>query len=153
VTPSYPRQSSTAIITIALLTGRSGYPISPAPEATKPPSMGGRSETTEAAPAAPAATSATTGLGASSATPTTPADEGVANQAGRAAPEPRLEEKAASQGPGPSRASLPPLLEILGRPVRITALPHPTADEAWVRVRETMIATLHNKVTRARATE
>jgi hypothetical protein len=30
--------------------------------------------------------------------------------------------------------------------------PHPNADEAWARVREAMIATLHDEVTRARAT-
>jgi hypothetical protein len=41
----------------------------------------------------------------------------------------------------------------LGRPLRITARPHPTIDEAWETVRETMIATLHDEVTRARATE
>jgi hypothetical protein len=41
----------------------------------------------------------------------------------------------------------------LRRPLRITTCPNPTADEAWARVRETMIATLHDEVTRARATE
>jgi hypothetical protein len=41
----------------------------------------------------------------------------------------------------------------LGRLLRITACPHPTADEAWERVLETMIPTFHDKVTRARATE
>jgi GrpB-like predicted nucleotidyltransferase (UPF0157 family) len=39
----------------------------------------------------------------------------------------------------------------LGRPLRIIADPHPNADEAWARVHETMIATLHDEVTRARA--
>jgi hypothetical protein len=41
----------------------------------------------------------------------------------------------------------------LGRPLRITALPHPTTDEAWERVQETTTTTLHDEVTRARATE
>jgi F0F1-type ATP synthase membrane subunit b/b' len=54
---------------------------------------------------------------------------------------------------GPSRALSPPLLEILGRPLRITADPHADVDEAWVRVRETMIATFQDEVTRARAIE
>jgi hypothetical protein len=81
--------------------------------------------------------------------PTTPADEGVANPAERAAPEPHPGGETASQGPGPTRASSPPLPKILGRPLRITMCHHPTADEAWTRVRETMITTLHDEVTRA----
>jgi hypothetical protein len=85
--------------------------------------------------------------------PTTPDDEGVANPAERVAPKPHPEGEAASQGPGPSIASSPPLPEILGRPLRITVCPHPTADKAWARVQETMIATLHDEVTRARAIE
>jgi hypothetical protein len=39
----------------------------------------------------------------------------------------------------------------LGRPLRIIA--DPNADEASARVHETMIATLHDEVTRARAAE
>jgi hypothetical protein len=38
----------------------------------------------------------------------------------------------------------------LGRPLRITTDPHVDADEAWVRVREAMVATFQDKVTRAR---
>jgi hypothetical protein len=60
----------------------------PAPETAEPPSVGSRSETTEAAAAAPAATSATTALGAPSATLAAPADKGVANPMERAAPSP-----------------------------------------------------------------
>jgi hypothetical protein len=41
----------------------------------------------------------------------------------------------------------------LGRPLRITEDPHADADEAWVRVREAMIATFQDEVTRARAVE
>jgi hypothetical protein len=41
----------------------------------------------------------------------------------------------------------------LGRHPRITARPHPTVDEAWERVRETMIATFRDEVTRAQAAE
>jgi hypothetical protein len=59
----------------------------------------------------------------------------------RAAPEPRPKGEMTSPEPGPSRASSPPLLEILGRPLRITVDPHANADEAWARVREAMIAT------------
>jgi hypothetical protein len=46
-----------------------------------------------------------------------------------------------SSEPSPSRASSPPLPEILGRPLRITADPHVDADEAWARVREAMVTT------------
>jgi hypothetical protein len=58
-----------------------------------------------------------------------------------------------SPEPGPSRASSPPLPEILGRPLRIIADPHANADEAWARVHEAMIATFQDEVTRARAIE
>jgi hypothetical protein len=124
-----------------------------ASKATEPPSTGGRSETMEVAPATPAATSMTTAPGASSAMPATPANEEVANPTERAASEPLLEGETTAQGPGPSRAPSPPLPEILGRHPRITTCPHPTADEAWERVQETMIPTFHDEVTRARAAE
>jgi hypothetical protein len=42
---------------------------------------------------------------------------------------------------------------ILGRPLRITADPHTNADEAWARVREAMVDTFQNEVTRARAVD
>jgi hypothetical protein len=45
------------------------------------------------------------------------------------------------------------LLEISRRPLRITADPHANADEACARVCETMVATLQDEVTRARAVE
>jgi hypothetical protein len=114
----------------------------PAPKTAEPPSPGGRSETTEAAPTAPAATSTSTTLGASSAMPVAPASERVANPMERAARQPHPVGETASQGAGPSRASLPPLPEILGRPLRIIADPHANTDEAWARAREAMIATL-----------
>jgi F0F1-type ATP synthase membrane subunit b/b' len=41
----------------------------------------------------------------------------------------------------------------LGRPLRITADAHIDADEAWVRVRDAMVDTFQNKVTRARAVD
>jgi hypothetical protein len=55
--------------------------------------------------------------------------------------------------PGLSRALSPPLLEILGRPLRITADPHTNADEVWARVHEAMVDTFQNEVTRARAVD
>jgi hypothetical protein len=48
---------------------------------------------------------------------------------------------------------LPPLPEILGRPLRITVDPHTNAAEAWARVREAMVDTFQNEVTRARAAD
>jgi chromosome segregation ATPase len=71
----------------------------------------------------------------------------------RAAPKPRTKGKMTSSEPGLSRAPSPPLPEILGRPLRITADPHTNADEAWARVREAMVDTFQNKVTRARAVD
>jgi F0F1-type ATP synthase membrane subunit b/b' len=41
----------------------------------------------------------------------------------------------------------------LGRPLRITADPHTNADEAWARVREAMVDTFQNEVTRARVVD
>jgi hypothetical protein len=41
----------------------------------------------------------------------------------------------------------------LGRPLRITVDPHTNADEAWARVREAMVDTFQNEVTRARAVD
>jgi hypothetical protein len=72
---------------------------------------------------------------------------------GEGSPEPHPEGEMASQGPGPSRASSPSLPEISGRPLRIITDPHTNADKAWARARETMIATLQDEVTRARAAE
>jgi hypothetical protein len=56
-----------------------------------------------------------------------------------------------STEPGPSRAPSPPLLEILGRPARITAEPH--AVDPWARVLAAMAGALRNKVARARTAE
>jgi hypothetical protein len=58
-----------------------------------------------------------------------------------------------SSEPGPSRALSPPLLEILGRPLRITVRPQPTANEAWETVRTTMDTTLWEEVTMPHAVE
>jgi hypothetical protein len=41
----------------------------------------------------------------------------------------------------------------LGRPLRITADPHASDDEAWARVHEAMITTFQDKVTRDHAVE
>jgi hypothetical protein len=71
----------------------------------------------------------------------------------REAPEPRTEGETTSSELGPSKAPSPPLPEILGRPLRITADPHTNTDEAWVRVHEAMVDTFQNKVTRARAVD
>jgi hypothetical protein len=71
----------------------------------------------------------------------------------RAAPEPRPEGETTSPEPVPSRALSPPLPKILGRPLRITTDPHANDDEAWARVREAMIATFQDEVTRDRAME
>jgi hypothetical protein len=71
----------------------------------------------------------------------------------RAAPEPRTKGKTTSSELGPSRAPSPTLPEILGRPLRITMDPHTNADEAWARVREAMVDTFQNEVTRARAVD
>jgi hypothetical protein len=54
---------------------------------------------------------------------------------------------------GATRAPSPPLPEILGRPLRITADPHTNADEEWARVSEAMVDTFQNKVTRACAVD
>jgi hypothetical protein len=70
-----------------------------------------------------------------------------------ATPEPRTEGKTTSSEPGPSRAPSPPLPEILGRPLRITADPHTDPDEVWVRVRDAMADTFQNEVARARAAD
>jgi hypothetical protein len=52
---------------------------------------------------------------------------------------------------GPSRATSPPLPEILGRPVRIAAEPH--AADPWARVLAAMTGALHDEVVRACAAE
>jgi hypothetical protein len=41
----------------------------------------------------------------------------------------------------------------LGRLPRITTRPHPSADEEWKRVWETLITTFRDKVNRAQAAE
>jgi hypothetical protein len=120
-----------------------------APEATEPPSMGGRSEAAEGASATPVAASSTTTPGESSATPATQAGMERANTAERAAPEPRTEGETAGQGPCPSSEPSPPLTEILGRLLRITAHPCPFADEEWERMREALFASFRDGVTRA----
>jgi hypothetical protein len=51
-----------------------------------------------------------------------------------------------STEPGPSRATSPPLLEILGRPTRIAAKPH--ATDPWARVLATMTGALRDEVIR-----
>jgi cell division septum initiation protein DivIVA len=56
-----------------------------------------------------------------------------------------------STEPGPSRASSPPLPEILGRPARIAAEPH--ADDAWSGVLAAMTSALQNEVAKARAAD
>jgi hypothetical protein len=56
-----------------------------------------------------------------------------------------------STEPGPSRATSPPLLEILGRPTRIAAEPH--AANPWSRVLAAMTGALHDEVVRVHAAE
>jgi F0F1-type ATP synthase membrane subunit b/b' len=58
-----------------------------------------------------------------------------------------------STEPGPSRASLPPLPEISGRPLRIATDPHTNADDAWARVLAAMTGTLQSEVAKARAAD
>jgi hypothetical protein len=76
-----------------------------------------------------------------------------ASTADETAPEPRLEEEVAIQEPGPSRASLPHLLEILGGLPRLTAHPRPSTDEEWERTQSTLFASYRAGITRARAAE
>jgi hypothetical protein len=52
----------------------------------------------------------------------------------RAASEPSTKRRTTSIEPRPSRASPPPLSEILGRPLRIAVDPHTNADDTWVGV-------------------
>jgi chromosome segregation ATPase len=54
-----------------------------------------------------------------------------------------------STEPGPSRASSPPLPEILGRPTRIVVEPH--ANDAWSGVLAAMTGALRSKVAKTRA--
>jgi hypothetical protein len=56
-----------------------------------------------------------------------------------------------STEPGPSRATSPPLPEILGRPARIAAEPH--AADPWARVLAAMTGALRDEVVRARAAD
>jgi vacuolar-type H+-ATPase subunit H len=67
------------------------------------------------------------------------------------APEPSSERRTTSTEPGPSRATSPPLPEILGRPTRIAAEPH--AADPWARVLAAMTDALRNEVVRARTAE
>jgi hypothetical protein len=69
----------------------------------------------------------------------------------RAAPEPSGEKRTASTKSGPSRAPLPPLLEILGRATRIAAEPH--AADPWAGVLAAMTGALRDEVVKARTTE
>jgi hypothetical protein len=66
-----------------------------------------------------------------------------------AAPEPSGEKGMTSHEPGPSRAPSPPLPEIMGRPARIAAEPHP--DDPWSGVLAAMTGALQNEVAKARA--
>jgi hypothetical protein len=77
----------------------------------------------------------------------------VAHSTERAALKPRTERRTTSTESGPSRASLPPLPEISGRPLRIAADPHTDTDDVWARVRDAMADTFQNEVARARAAE
>jgi hypothetical protein len=65
------------------------------------------------------------------------------------APEPRPKEEAATQEPGPSRASSPPLPEILGGLLRLTACLHPSADKELERTQSALFASYHDGITRA----
>jgi hypothetical protein len=65
------------------------------------------------------------------------------------APKPRPKEEATTQEPGPSRAPLPPLPEILGGLPRITVHPRPSADEEWDRTQSALFASYHDGITRA----
>jgi hypothetical protein len=53
--------------------------------------------------------------------------------------------------PGTSRATSPPLPEILGRPARIAAEPH--AADPWARVLVAVTGALRDEVVRARTAE
>jgi hypothetical protein len=97
--------------------------------------------TTGAALAAPSTASASSTPGAPSTAPTAPAGKRAAHSTERAALEPLTKGKTTSSEPGPYRAPSPPLLELLGRPLRITADPHTDADDVWARVRDAMADT------------
>jgi hypothetical protein len=66
---------------------------------------------------------------------------------------PSGERRTTSIEPGPSRASSPPLPEILGRPPRIAAEPHADADDAWTGVLAAMTGALRSRVAKARAAD
>jgi hypothetical protein len=65
----------------------------------------------------------------------------VAHSTEGAALEPCTKRRTTSTEPGPSRASSPPLPEILGRPLRIAMDPHTDADDMWAKVRDAMADT------------
>jgi F0F1-type ATP synthase membrane subunit b/b' len=71
----------------------------------------------------------------------------------RAAPEPITDRRTFSTELGPSRASSPPLPEILGRPLRIAVDPHANADDAWAGALTAITGAFWSKVTKARATD
>jgi hypothetical protein len=98
-------------------------------------------------------TSTTSTLDVPSATPATPAGARVAPSIERAAPEPSAERRTTSTKPGPSRASSPPLPEILGRPPRIAAESHTNADDAWMGVLAGVTGALRSEVAKARAVD
>jgi vacuolar-type H+-ATPase subunit H len=97
-----------------------------------------------AAPAVPSVASTTT-------TPEAPPAGTAAPPGSGIAPEPSSERRTTYTEPGPSRATSPPLLEILGRPARIAAKPH--AVDPWARVLAAMTGALRDKVVRARTAE
>jgi hypothetical protein len=57
-----------------------------------------------------------------------------------AAPEPRPKKEAATQEPGPSRASSPPLPEILEGLPGLTPCPRPSANEELERMQTALFA-------------
>jgi hypothetical protein len=77
----------------------------------------------------------------------------VAPSTERAAPEPSAERRTTSIEPGPSRASSPPLPEILGRPASIAVEPHANVDDVWTGVLAAMTGTLRSGVAKARAAD
>jgi hypothetical protein len=86
-------------------------------------------------------------------TPEAPPATPAAPTGARTAPSPHGERGATSIELGPSRASLPPLPEILGRPPRIATEPHTDEDDAWTGVLAAMTGALQSGVAKARATD
>jgi hypothetical protein len=87
--------------------------VAPAPKVTEPPSVEGRSEARGMALAASGAAAAAPAPGGSSTMHAPQADVERASTAEETTPKPCLEEEAAIQDLRPSRASSPPLSEIL----------------------------------------